>query len=58
VCEPQSAAKRKKAKRRKIARRLYKQLVAQDPNRVITLRDGDGKVVAHHDPRGATTTSD
>jgi hypothetical protein len=34
-----------------IARRLYQALAAQDPDRVITLRDSSGKVVARHDPR-------
>ena len=31
-----------------IAHRLYQALIAQDPNRVITLCDGDGRVVARH----------
>lgn len=48
---PHSAAERKRAKRLEIARRLHKELVAQEPKRVITLRDGRGKVVARHDPR-------
>jgi hypothetical protein len=26
-------------------------LVAQNPHRLITLRDGGGRVVARHDPR-------
>jgi hypothetical protein len=38
------------AERLEIARRIYKELVAQNPNRMITLRDGAGKVVARHDP--------
>ena len=46
-----SNAERKRARRHKVARRLYEALVAQDPDRVITLRDGRGKVVARHDPR-------
>jgi hypothetical protein len=41
----------KRARRHKVARRLYEALVAQDPDRVIILRDGRGKVVAGHDPR-------
>jgi hypothetical protein len=45
------AAERKRAERLKIARRLYQELVAQDPNRLITLRDGFGRAVARHDPR-------
>jgi len=47
---PNSAEKRKRV-RFKVARRLYQALVAQDSNRLITLRDGDGRVVARHDPR-------
>jgi hypothetical protein len=34
-----------------IARRLYEALVDQDPNRAITLCDGQGRVVTHHYPR-------
>src|SRR5262249_61428991 len=44
-------AERKRVRRHKVARRLYEQLVAQNPNRVITLRDGAGKVIARHDLR-------
>jgi hypothetical protein len=44
---PKSVVERRLA----IARRLYEQLVAQNPNRVITLRDGIGRVVARHNPR-------
>ena len=44
---PSSAAERRLA----IARRLYRALVAQDPDRLITLCDASGKVVARHDPR-------
>jgi hypothetical protein len=44
---PSSAAERRLA----IARRLYQALVAEDPDRVITLCDGAGRVVARHDPR-------
>ncbi len=43
---PSSNAERRLA----IARRLHQVLVAQDPNRAITLCDGRGKVVARHDP--------
>jgi hypothetical protein len=32
-----------------MARTIYQALVAQDPNRAITLRDGVGRVVARHD---------
>ena len=48
---PNSLAGRKHARRHKVARRLYEQLVAQNPHRLITLRAGAGKVVAKHDPR-------
>lgn len=51
-CKPSdSAAQRKRTKRLEIARRLYQELVAQDPDRLITLRDGDGRIVARHDLR-------
>ena len=42
-------ARRKSAERLDIARRVYRALVAQAPDRVITLRDGRRKVVARHD---------
>jgi hypothetical protein len=48
--DPPNGAERKRARRLEIARRLYEALVAQDPNRLITLCDADGKVVAHRDP--------
>ena len=48
---PNSAEERKRAARLEVARRLYQALVAQDPDRLITLRDGGGGVVARHDPR-------
>ena len=37
--------------RLEIARRLYRALVAQDPDRLITLHEGGGRVVAFRDPR-------
>jgi hypothetical protein len=37
------------AERLEIARRLYRALVAQDPDRAIILRDTSGRVVARHD---------
>jgi hypothetical protein len=37
--------------RLEVARRLYRALVARDPDRLVTLRDGGGRVVARHDPR-------
>jgi hypothetical protein len=48
---PNSAAERKRAARFAVARRLYQALIAQDPDRLIALRDGGGRVVARHDPR-------
>jgi hypothetical protein len=45
---PKSGEERKRGE---VARRLYRALVAQDPDRLITLRDGGGRVVARHDPR-------
>jgi hypothetical protein len=47
---PTSSAERKRAVRLKIASRVYKALVAKNPNRVITLRDSGGCIVARHDP--------
>jgi hypothetical protein len=47
--QPLSAADRKR-RRHKVARRLYEALVAQDPDRAITLCDEAGNVLAHHDP--------
>ena len=44
-----SAADRKR-RRHKVARRLYEALVAQDPNRGITLCDEAGNVLARYDP--------
>jgi hypothetical protein len=48
---PSIDPERKHAERLEIARKLYQALVAQDPDRVITLCDGGGGVVAQHDPR-------
>ena len=45
-----NAEEGKRARRRKVARRLYEALVAQSPNRAITLCDESGKVVARQDP--------
>jgi hypothetical protein len=44
---PSSVVERRLA----IARRLYHALVAQDPNRAITLCDAGGRIMARHDPR-------
>jgi hypothetical protein len=46
----QNAEERRRARRHKIARRLYEALVAQDPNRAITLCDEAGNVLARHEP--------
>ncbi len=48
--DTQTSAVRRK-RRHKVARRLYEALVAQDPDRLITLCDGRGKMVARHDLR-------
>jgi hypothetical protein len=48
--EISNAEERKRARRHKVARRLYEALVAQDPNRAITLCDEVGNVLARHDP--------
>jgi hypothetical protein len=42
---PCSVAERRLA----IARRLFRAMVAKDPDRSITLCDGSGEVVAQHD---------
>ena len=44
-------AERKRAERLDIARRLYQALAAQDPDRMITLRGGGGRLIARHDLR-------
>jgi hypothetical protein len=48
--ETPDAEERKRVRRHKIARRLYEALIAQDPERLITLCDGAGEMVARHDP--------
>ena len=40
---PNSAAEGKRVARLEVARRVYQALVAQDPDRLITLRDGGGR---------------
>jgi hypothetical protein len=42
---PNSPVERKRARRHKVARRLYEQLVTQNLNRVITLCDETGNVL-------------
>ena len=44
--KPNSTAERRLA----IARRLFSTLLAQDPDRAITLCDASGRVMARHDP--------
>ncbi len=46
-----SVPQQNRERRLQIARRLYRALVAQDPDRVISLRNGLGRVVARHDLR-------
>ena len=41
-------ADREREERLNVARRLYQALIAQDPNRAITLCDGEGRVMARH----------
>jgi hypothetical protein len=48
---PNLADEQKRVARLKIARRLYRALVDQDPERLITLRDGGGRMMLRHDPR-------
>jgi hypothetical protein len=48
---PNSADERKRVARLEVARRLYRALVAQHADRLITLRDDGGRVSARHDPR-------
>ena len=48
---PNSAEERKRVARLEVAHRLYRALIGQDPDRLITLRDGGGRVVARYDPR-------
>ena len=47
--EISNAEERKRARRHKVARRLYEALMAQNPSRDHPLRQS-GKVVARHDP--------
>ena len=48
---PNSAAERKRAERLDVARTVYHALAAQDADRVITLCDERGRLMARHDPR-------
>jgi hypothetical protein len=49
-------AERQREDRMNNARRLYEALIAQDPNRAITLCDGKGRLVARHYPRPERNT--
>ena len=49
--KPNSAAEQKSAERLDVARTAYDALVKQDANRIITLCDVRGKLIARHDPR-------
>ena len=48
---PNSAVEQKSAERLDVAHTVYHALVAQDADRVITLCDVRGKLIARHDPR-------
>ena len=48
---PNSAAEQKRAERLDVARRVYHALAAQDADRVITLCDIRGRLIARHDLR-------
>jgi hypothetical protein len=55
---PNSAEERKRVARLEVARRLYQALIVQDPDRLITLRDSAGRVMAQHDPRPEQSGTD
>ena len=48
---PNSAAEQKRAERLDVARTVYHALAAQDADRVITLCDIHGRLIARHDLR-------
>ena len=48
---PNSAAEQKRAERLDVARAVYHALAAQDADRVITLCDIRGRLIARHDLR-------
>jgi len=48
---PNSAAEQKRAERLDVARTVYHALAAQDADRVITLCDIRGRLIARYDPR-------
>ena len=49
--KPNSAVEQKSAERLDVAHTVYQALVAQDADRVITLCDVRGKLIARHEPR-------
>jgi hypothetical protein len=49
---PNSATEQKRAERLDVARTAYHALAVQDANRVITLCDIRGRLIARHDLRG------
>jgi hypothetical protein len=53
-----SAAEQKSAERLDVARTAYDALVKQDADRVITLCDVRGRLIARHDPRPEQTGSE
>jgi hypothetical protein len=48
---PNSTDERKRAERLDVARTVHQALVVQDADRVITLCDERGRLIARHDPR-------
>jgi hypothetical protein len=48
---PNSTVLQKRKWRLYVARWLYQALIARNADRLITLRDESGRVVARHDPR-------
>ena len=48
---PDADTEREHAERPSIALRLFQALIAQDPDRVIILMGGGGRMVARHDPQ-------
>ena len=53
-----SVVEQKSAERLDVAHTVYHALVAQDADRVITLCDVRGKLIARHDPRPEESASE
>ena len=53
---PNSGAEQKSAGRLDVARTVYDALVVQDADRVITLCDARGRLIARHDPQSEQDT--